>query len=100
MIAISPCSISNAIIPNVKEIFERGAKLYEKINGFLKDFVKIGDKLSDANKSYDNAYNKLSEGRGSMVSQAQMLKKLGLKTTKSIPREFKKAIEDSSEKQS
>jgi DNA recombination protein RmuC len=87
-------------VQNVKEIFERGAKLYEKINGFLKDFVKIGDKLSDANKSYDNAYNKLSEGRGSMVSQAQMLKKLGLKTTKSIPREFKKAIEDSSEKQS
>ena len=83
-------------VQNVKDIFERGAKLYEKINGFLEDFVKIGDKLSDANKSYDNAYNKLSEGRGSMVSQAQMLKKLGLKTTKSIPREFRKSIEDSS----
>jgi hypothetical protein len=32
-----------------------------------------------------------------MVRQAQMLKKLGLKTTKSIPSDFKKAIEDSSE---
>ncbi len=84
-------------VQNVKDIFERGAKLYEKINGFLEDFVRIGDKLSDANVSYDNAYNKLSEGRGSMVRQAEMLKKLGLKTTRSIPREFKKSIEDSSE---
>ena len=84
-------------VQNVKDIFERGAKLYEKINGFLEDFVKIGDKLSDANVSYDNAYNKLSEGRGSMIRQAEMLKKLGLKTTKSMPREFKNSIEDTSE---
>ena len=80
---------------HVKDIFERGAKLYEKINGFLEDFIKIGDKLTDANTSFDNAYNKLSEGRGSVVRQAEMLKKLGLKTTKSVPREFKKSIEDS-----
>ena len=32
-----------------------------------------------------------------MVRQAEMLKNLGLKTSKSIPREFKKAIEDTSE---
>jgi len=83
-------------VQNVKDIFERGAKLYEKINGFLEDFVKIGDKLRDANKSYENAHKKLSAG-GGMVRQAQMLKKLGLKTTKSIPSDFKKAIEDSSE---
>ena len=82
---------------NVKDIFERGAKLYEKINGFLEDFVKIGERLSDANASYDNAYNKLSEGRGSVVRQAELLKQLGLKTTRSVPRGFKKSIEDSSE---
>jgi DNA recombination protein RmuC len=84
-------------VQNVKDIFERGAKLYEKINGFLEDFVKIGDKLSDANVSYDNAYNKLSEGRGSIIRQAEMLKKLGLKTNKSAPREFKNSLEDISE---
>ena len=82
---------------NVKDIFERGAKLYEKINGFLEDFVKIGERLNDANASYDNAYNKLSEGRGSVVRQAELLKQLGLKTTRSVPRGFKKSIEDSSE---
>ncbi|MCH2269113.1 MAG: DNA recombination protein RmuC [SAR324 cluster bacterium] len=84
-------------VQNVKEIFERGGRLYEKINGFLEEFVKIGEKIGDAHESYKNAHNKLSEGRGSMVRQAEMLKNLGLKTTKSIPREFKKAIEDTSE---
>ena len=30
----------------------------------------------------------------SIVRQAEMLKKLGIKTTKSVPREFKKVLED------
>jgi hypothetical protein len=30
-----------------------------------------------------------------MIRQAEMLKNLGVQTAKSIPREFKKAIEDS-----
>ena len=82
-------------VQNVKEIFERGGKLYEKICGFLEEFEKIGDKIKGAHESYENAYNKLSDGRGNMIRQAEMLKNLGVQTTKSIPREFKKAIEDS-----
>ena len=81
-------------VQNVKEIFERGGKLYEKICGFLEEFEKIGDKIKGAHESYENAYNKLSDGRGNMIRQAEMLKNLGVQTTKSIPREFKKAIED------
>ena len=84
-------------VQNVKEIFERGGKLYEKICGFLEEFEKIGDKIKGAHESYENAYNKLSDGRGNMIRQAEMLKNLGVKTAKSIPREFKKAIEDSSQ---
>ena len=82
-------------VQNVKEIFERGGKLYEKICGFLEEFEKIGDKIKGAHESYENAYNKLSDGRGNMIRQAEMLKNLGVQTAKSIPREFKKAIEDS-----
>ena len=81
-------------VQNVKEIIERGGKLYEKICGFLEEFEKIGDKIKGAHESYENAYNKLSDGRGNMIRQAEMLKNLGVQTTKSIPREFKKAIED------
>ncbi|MBC8257728.1 MAG: DNA recombination protein RmuC [SAR324 cluster bacterium] len=83
-------------VQNVKEIFERGGKLYEKINGFLEEFIKIGEKIKGAQQSYETAHNRLSEGRGSMVKQAEMLKNLGVKTAKSIPREFNKALENSS----
>ena len=82
-------------VQNVKEIFERGAKLYEKICGFLEEFEKIGEKIKGAHESYENAYNKLSDGKGNMIRQAEMLKNLGVKTAKSVPREFKKALEDS-----
>ena len=81
-------------VQNVKEIFERGGKLYEKISGFIEEFKKIGEKLNSAQDSYKNASMKLVDGKGSMVRQAQMLQDLGVKTDKTIPREYKKALED------
>jgi DNA recombination protein RmuC len=46
---------------------------------------KVGKNISQAGKSYDEALNQLSTGRGNLVNQAEQLKKLGLKTTKDIP---------------
>ena len=81
-------------VKNVKDIFERGSKLYDKICGFLEEFEKIGEKIKGAHASFDNASNKLVDGRGNLVKQAEMLKQLGVGTTKSIPKEYKKAIEE------
>ena len=81
-------------VQNVKEIFDRGGKLYEKIYGFLEDFKKIGERLNAAHESYKNASIKLVDGKGSMVRQAEMLQDLGVKTDKTIPREFKKSLND------
>ena len=81
-------------VQNVKEIFDRGGKLYEKIHGFLEEFKKVGDKLDDAHESYEKASIKLVDGKGSMVRQAEMLQDLGVKTDKTIPREFKKSLKD------
>ena len=60
-------------------------------------FHKTHEHIKGAHESYENAYNKLSDGRGNMIRQAEMLKNLGVKTAKSIPREFKKAIENSAQ---
>ncbi len=81
-------------VQNVKEIFDRGGKLYEKIHGFLEDFTKVGERLNAAHDSYKNASIKLVDGKGSMVRQAEMLQDLGVKTDKTIPREFKKSLND------
>ena len=65
-----------------------------KICGFIEEFEKVGEKIKGAHASFDNASNKLVDGRGSVVKQAEMLKNLGIDTTKSIPRRYKKSIEE------
>ncbi len=70
---------------NVKEVMDRGAELYDKFVGFVEDLEKVGNALRTADQSYSNAMKKLSEGRGNLVRQVEMLKQLGIRTTKSIP---------------
>lgn len=70
---------------NVLEIASESGKLYDKFVGFVKDIQDIGDKLSASQNAYDKALNKLSTGRGNLVSKAQKIKTLGAKTTKEIP---------------
>jgi DNA recombination protein RmuC len=70
---------------NAQDIAKRGAELYDKLVGFVTDFEKIGDRLNQAQKSYVDAFGKLKDGRGSVIRQAEMLKELGVKPTKSLP---------------
>lgn len=80
---------------NAEEIAIQGGKLYDKFIGFINDMKSIGKNISDTEKSYNNAVNKLSEGRGNLVKSSEKLKKLGSKTSKSLPTEFATENEDS-----
>ncbi|HVZ82595.1 MAG TPA: DNA recombination protein RmuC [Terracidiphilus sp.] len=71
---------------NVKEVIERGTALYEKFVGFVTDMQSIGDSLRRTDLSYTSAMKKLSEGSGNLVGQVEKLRKLGLRTTKSLPK--------------
>jgi DNA recombination protein RmuC len=71
---------------NVKEVMDRGSELYEKFVGFVTDMDVLGDSICKSDQHYTNAMKKLSEGHGNLVRQVEMLKKLGLRTTKSIPK--------------
>jgi DNA recombination protein RmuC len=70
---------------NAQDIAKRGAELYDKLSAFVGDLQKVGAKLKDAQSSYDEAERKLSTGRGNVIRQAEMLKGLGVKTTKALP---------------
>ncbi len=70
---------------NAIEIARQGGALYDKFVGFLKNIEDLGTQLSRVNKTYDEAKNKLSEGAGNLVKRVENLKKLGAKTSKSIP---------------
>lgn len=69
---------------NIEEIAEEGAKLYDKFVGFVEDLERLGSQLLTTQKTYDNAFNKLSAGRGNLVKRAENMRKLGLQTTKRL----------------
>ncbi len=71
---------------NVREVMERGSELYEKFVGFVTDMEAIGDSLRRTDQNYANAMKKLVDGRGNLIRQVELLKKLGLRTTKSLPK--------------
>ncbi len=73
---------------NVKEIARRGADLYDKFVGFVEDLKAVGNRLGQAKDAFDEAYGKLSTGRGNLVRQAEMLKGLGVKPKKGLPLEL------------
>lgn len=69
---------------NVLEIADRGGKLYDKFVGFVEDMDRIQNAIQASQKAYTEAYSKLTSGRGNLVSQAQSLKTLGIKTKKEL----------------
>ncbi len=70
---------------NALEIAKQGEKLYDKIVGFLESMDDVGKHINKSQDSYQRALNQLRDGRGSVVKQAQKLKKLGLVSEKEIP---------------
>jgi DNA recombination protein RmuC len=71
---------------NVQEVMDRGAALYEKFVGFVSDLEAIGANLRKVDQCYTGAMKKLSEGPGNLIGQVEKLKKLGLKSSKSLPK--------------
>lgn len=69
---------------NVKEVMDRGAKLYEKFVGFIHEMEKMGESLRTASRSYESAWSKLSLGSGNLVKQVEMLRQLGVKPRKPL----------------
>jgi DNA recombination protein RmuC len=70
---------------NAQEIAKRGAELYDKLVGFVEDLDSLGNKLKQAQTSYEGAYSKFTGGRGNVIRQAEMLKELGVKPSKHLP---------------
>lgn len=73
---------------NAQKIAYEGARLYDKFVGFLEDLEEIGRNLDLAKKSHSEAFNKLKDGRGSIISHIEHLKLLGLQTKKEIGKEL------------
>ncbi|WP_114939611.1 DNA recombination protein RmuC [Mucilaginibacter endophyticus] len=73
---------------NVLEIARLSGDMYDKFVGFLSDMDSIGKNINQTQSSYNNAVNKLSEGRGNLTITAEKIKKLGAKADKQIDQKF------------
>ncbi len=71
-------------VRNVKDVMKRGTALYEKFAGFVTDIEAIGTSLRRATESYEDAKSKLTIGPGNLIRQVEMLKRLGIRTGKSV----------------
>ena len=69
---------------NIQEIVQRGTALYEKLAGFTETFERIGEMLKAASSAYETALGQLSEGKGNVIRQAEMLKGLGITPKKQL----------------
>lgn len=70
---------------NALKIAEEGGKLYDKFVGFVNDMQTVEQSLGKAGEAYASAMSKLHTGRGCIVSKVENLKKLGAKTSKTLP---------------
>jgi DNA recombination protein RmuC len=79
---------------NAIEIARQAGALYDKFEGFVSDLIKIGKKMDEAKLEYSAAMNKLTEGKGNLVTSAEKLKKMGAKAKKALPEAILKRAEN------
>lgn len=69
---------------NAYEIARQAGLLYDKFVGLINDLTKVGKKIDETKNEYDSAFNKLSEGKGNLITSVQKLKEMGAKAKKSL----------------
>ena len=85
---------------NALEIAKKSGDLYDKFVGFMDDLVDIGKKMQSTKDSYDKAMNKLTKGRGNLVSRVENIKKLGARTSKALSEKILvRALEEEEDEQ-
>ncbi|MEM6723112.1 MAG: DNA recombination protein RmuC [Bacteroidota bacterium] len=75
------------------EIARESGRLYDKFVNFVDDLKDVGKRIDDAQVRYEKAMNKLSDGKGNLLSRAEKIKNLGAKASKQLPEDLvQKAI--------
>lgn len=69
---------------NAIEIAEKSGQMYDKFVGLITDMEKIEKTLTTTQTALSAAMNKLRDGRGNLISRAENLRQLGIKTAKRL----------------
>lgn len=66
-------------------IAREGGKLYDKFVGFVDAFNEVGQRLNQAQQSWQLAEKRLASGRGNLIDRAEKLRELGVQPGKELP---------------
>lgn len=69
---------------HAQQIAQRAGLLYDKFVGFAEDLDRLGTLIKRSQEGFEAARNKLTQGNGNLVWQAEELKKLGARTHKAL----------------
>ncbi|MFC0180809.1 DNA recombination protein RmuC [Thorsellia kenyensis] len=69
---------------NATQIALKASKLYDKFRLFLEDFQSVGLHIQRVDQSYQNAFNKLSQGKGNLIQHIEGFRTLGVDVKKPI----------------
>ena len=78
---------------HAKVIAKKAELLHRKFVLFVQELQKVGDALNSAGKHYDEAFKRLSTGRGNLIKLSTDLQELGVKSKDDLPKELLKLAE-------
>ncbi|MGQ0801899.1 MAG: DNA recombination protein RmuC [Pseudomarimonas sp.] len=70
---------------NARQIADRAGTLFDKFVGFVADLENVGEALEKAQRSQRSALAKLSQGKGNLIRQTELLRSLGVTPAKRLP---------------
>ena len=80
---------------NALAIAAEGGRLYDKFTSFIQTLEGVGKNIDQAQNQFQQAFKQLSQGRGNLVSRAEKLRALGVKTTKRLQRDLAETAQES-----
>lgn len=78
---------------NTRVLAEQAAKIYDKLRIFVEKMNRLGGQLQTLQKSYDDAFDTLSRGQGSLSRSVDKFVELGVKVNKRLPENVIDGIE-------
>ncbi len=71
---------------NALDIADRAGKICDQVSLLDESLGDLGDKLNKAHSAWETTHNRLTQGRGNLLRQANQLMDLGAKARRALPR--------------
>lgn len=74
---------------NAFKIADLAGKMYDQLTRYVESFEKVGERLRQAQSSYDEAHRRLVSGRGDLIGRAEKVRIMGAKAAKRLGKDLR-----------